>query len=1326
MIKDAPMQNGHERYNSLTSLKAAHTTLLKTYKDAAGEEAQLDEIDHFVRTAANTGALLDSDSDRFAVQSLIDYWVTVLYRGKRNPPDATLIEFDPSLLPQLDDSLCPYRGLNAFQESDQDIFFGRQRLLEVLLKKVKTTPILFVVGPSGSGKSSLVLAGLIPALKRSAIPGSETWNYLPAFVPGSDPLRGLCWALGKAFKQSKEWVSKQVEQMKRDPNHLANVVASFSDQPAVVVIDQFEEVFTLCLVDPLRDAFIDNILSLTREPSTRHQVILTVRTDYETYLAHNSGLMSLFEDGQVRVMPLTASELRSAIEEPAKRINLRFEEGVVDSLVKDILGEPEGLPLLQFTLLRLWNTRANKRNRIALQDYRKLGGARRALALTADEFYQSLSEAKKTTLERIMLRLALPSGNAEVLRNKVKREELYFEDPDRVNDVLDRLTKAGLIRVTPGDERKNDKIEITHEALVRHWPTLVGWIDKERVTMRQRLRLRSAAQQWLEHGKDEGGLLGGSLLEEALTYKALNELETEFVAASQAAVKRAERQKEAEQRQKAFRLRLFASVVTVLLVVSLAAAAFGFWQATQASKNADFAYQQKALAETNYAKAVTQTEIADEQRKEAQRQEQIAKDRTEDMKTALAQAQNAEALARRESDRAKAETKRAITASNQAKYYSNLYQNLFRENQKLLHEKENQLQEELELRKQRDEATAKIKRERAEEAIVIYRALLERFVKANDLKGQYETLSQISFAYESIAERAERRRDKTMAQENHAKAVTEYQAALKIVDEESKKAINAAGNDAEKVVSILWEKAQFLRDHKKNSEAEAVYLQILTMQEQVLKSADFYKEQTYDDIVADLTKLYRPQSASKLETLYQRVLRTKRNLHPQESEELYLILTEVATFYRDQRRLNEAASLYREALGILQAVVKKNSIENDPAALDYLVETMRALAETYADNGDEEQAEKYYREALAKQEQKVALINKESNVLADLKVKLAGMLKAQNKYAEAGTLYGEALKLAYAEKNLNATDLVIRLEAIADLLKKQEQPEGIELWYRDAISAFSENTSIKTPIAVSLTSQAKNQYEVAAQQKPAQALRYFKVAEGLLKLAYSTANPQDLSSDAFDSALKKFVENETDDFVETENLFKQLLDMKEESINISNFRLGRSAEQIISALERLYRNRDELKLVALYQRALSMRTKINNGTVNQAVYNSHNDLGRLFLRLERYDEAKTNYKAALGIVERFFGANSAGLVIDSLLNLAAVHVEEEEYAEAEPLYVRARTNLTNNKKENTLKMAEVLEAYASLLRKRGRAQEATTLSQNAQQIRSRLTSSAKP
>ena len=1322
MSTEVPMDDEQQRFNSLTAVKAAHTTLLKNYKD--NDEAQLDEIDHFVRAAAATGALLDCDNDRYAVQSLIDYWITILYRGKRTPPDATLVEFDPSLLPELDDSLCPYRGLNAFQEADRDIFFGRQRLLEILVKKITANQVLFVVGPSGSGKSSLVLAGLVPELKKGIIPGAEKWQYIPAFVPSSDPLRGLAWALAKAYAQPREWVSQQVAQLKEDPNHLAKLVTNFSPEPTVIVIDQFEEVFTLCLDDGVRDAFVNNLLSLTRDSSTRHQIILTLRTDYETYLAPNAGLMSLFEDGQVRVMPLTSSELRTAIEEPAKRINLRFEDGVVDSLVKDILGEPEGLPLLQFTLLRLWKTRENGRNRITLQEYRKLGGARRALALTADDFYQRLTEANRITLRRIMLRLALPSGNAEVLRNTVKRETLYFEDPRRVNDVLDGLAEEGLIRVTKADDPKNDKVQIAHEALVRHWPTLVGWIDKERVAMRQRLRLTSAAQQWFEHGKDEGALLGGSLLAEALKYEALNDLEKEFVAASQEAVDRVERQKEQEQRLRTLRLRQFASVVTVLLVFAIGAAVFGLVQTRQAWANENVAKEQASIAQQKHNEAVKQSNIAKEEREEAELQKRIAEDSKADMEEALLQARKAEALARKESVRARVAAQRAIRAQHDADKYSRLYLELYQRNE-----------QELELRKQRDEASANLESEKPDVAIDIYRTLLDKYKTANNIIGQAEIHSELSRAYEKSAERAGRKNDKPVAETNRAKAITEYDAAVQIYEAETKKEIDAPENDKDRALQILFQKAQFYRNHSKDAEVEKTYLQAMAIQEEALTTFDLRKVQTYDNIVDNLVVLYRVQANKKLEDLYQTVLDKKRKLYAQHRSGIYELLREVAAFSRKQKRFTEAENLYREALDIVQETIKNEKDENDLISLDRQVDNLTDLAETYYEQGKNAIAEEQYRKALEKQQQKLKLLGAGNDGLPNLKVGLANTLKAQGKDAEAVCLYDEAVKRSYAEGNVtDVKSLTISLESIAEILQKQNRPEKIEQRYKESLAAFQGNEPLKNSLAESLILQAGKLYESSPKQPPQQQIKSLKVAESLISLAFSTSPAvEDKTTGVFESALRALREGfndavETDNAAEIENLFNELLDTKERALNAGERRVGSSLEQLLPWIEKMYRSRDEQKLAVFYKRALAIRAqlaKVNGSRAdNPSIYATHNELAKLQLRLGRNAEAKETYTNALGIVERRFGKNNGSLVVESLANLATAHVALKEYGEAEKLYIRARTNLETSKRDKTVKMAEVLEAYASILKLTGRTAESVKLVEDAQGIRSKLTTSA--
>jgi WD40 repeat protein/energy-coupling factor transporter ATP-binding protein EcfA2 len=536
-------------FPSLASLRAAHSELLKRHRESGSTPELLAEIEKFIYRGRATGALLDTDEDRWASQSLLDYWSAILYRAEREPPDATLAEFDPALAPELDDARCPYLGLEAFREEKSNLFYGRQRLLEKLVNHLKENRLLAVIGSSGSGKSSVVLGGLLPKLKAGALSGSENWHYYSPMVPGVNPLENLARLTQPRDVNATEWLQQQVESFQKDPNHFTKPSNEFGNRPSVLVVDQFEEVFTLCRDDKVRQAFIDNLISLIQSPGVRHTVILTMRTDFESQVARVPVFKDLFEQAQVRVTALDASELREAVEKPAELVGLKFEEGLVEALLQDVLGEPAALPLLQFTLLKLWNNR--ERNRVTWETYKRLGGGRQALARSADEFYEQLIPEEQVTVKRILLRMVRPTEGLEVTSNRIQRKTLYQagEARDRVDRVLDKLIQARLVRLTEGDTPDDAQVEVAHEALVRNWPRLVNWLEDERVNMRQRLRLTVAAEDWNARGRDRSALLRGLLLNEAQNYEDLNELETEFVQRSILAEREAERE-EKERQQK--------------------------------------------------------------------------------------------------------------------------------------------------------------------------------------------------------------------------------------------------------------------------------------------------------------------------------------------------------------------------------------------------------------------------------------------------------------------------------------------------------------------------------------------------------------------------------------------------------------------------------------------------------------------------------------------------------------------------------------------------------------------------------------------------------
>jgi hypothetical protein len=537
-------------FSSLVDIQERHDELLERHDLLSSDDSPTEEFWHeiaaFVRRTQVSGVLLEVNRERRVAQSLLDYWANALFRASYAVPDARLAEFDPTLAPELPDEPSPYRGLAAFDESDAPFFFGREVLVNKLLARLANGErLLAVVGASGSGKSSIVVAGLLPRLKAGALPNSELWRYLRLF-PGSDPLDNLARAL--AFDKSittKLDFSNQAkllfaaEGFRRDEHYLSELLADTSEHALVLVIDQFEELFTLCTDERARQAFVAQLITLAQAPEAEHRVLLTMRTDFVDNIAKLPALLPLFRAGRIDVEALDINELRAAIEQPATKVGLKFEEGIVDDLISTILGERAGLPLLQFTLLKLWEAR--ERNRITRATYAKVGNPRQALERSAEAFYNSLIYEEQLTAKRILLQLVRPGAGREVTSNRIRRAEVFRdgEARDRVERVLERLIhEARLVKLSAGESVEDAQIEVAHEALVRNWPRLVEWLDEERVVLRGRQRLTEAAQHWERLQRDPGALLSSTLLLEARRVVeqsgiALNEVETEFLAQSQ-------------------------------------------------------------------------------------------------------------------------------------------------------------------------------------------------------------------------------------------------------------------------------------------------------------------------------------------------------------------------------------------------------------------------------------------------------------------------------------------------------------------------------------------------------------------------------------------------------------------------------------------------------------------------------------------------------------------------------------------------------------------------------------------------------------------------
>lgn len=536
---------------SFGALRHAHLTLLRQHRDSPVTPK---EILAFIDRGRAVGVMLDQEKEREAAQQILDYWSTQILRSGEQSPDATLAPFQPELAPTLDDALCPYRGLHAFHEVHHDFFFGRERLLDELRQILLAHRLLCVVGPSGCGKSSLVMGGLLPALRAAPPAEGGGWRYLPRVLPGSAPMRQLArllLGLGPPVPpaEQEEQLRREEAALRADGGYLARKLDQVCDAPPLLLVDQFEEIFTLA-VDADRQAFVASLLGLLQVPGRRRYLVLTLRSDFETYVARLRALWPLFTAAQFRVPPMSAVELRQAIEGPARRIGLHFEEGVVDELIGQVLGEPAALPLLQFSLLKLWENREH--NRITHDAFRKCGGGQLALERAADTLYDSLIPELQVTLRRLLLELVQPGDGLEVTSNRVSLSTLHRlgEPLERIDGVLQRLVQANLVRFTKGEGPDDTLLEVAHEALVRNWRRLLAWLDEERDVLRKRREVTRAALRWDNLQRAPGALWRPPLFYPDLLKLNLQPLDREFLVASQEAVDAEERSRElARQRE---------------------------------------------------------------------------------------------------------------------------------------------------------------------------------------------------------------------------------------------------------------------------------------------------------------------------------------------------------------------------------------------------------------------------------------------------------------------------------------------------------------------------------------------------------------------------------------------------------------------------------------------------------------------------------------------------------------------------------------------------------------------------------------------------------
>jgi WD40 repeat protein/class 3 adenylate cyclase len=491
----------------------------------------------------------------------------------------------------------PYKGLRAFEETDALDFFGREALTQEILARLtesgERARFLAVVGPSGSGKSSVVKAGVMPAVRQGALEGSRRY-VVAEMVPGGQPVKELSAALERLAERE----SPATEQLRLGKGNLRAAVDQVlpPDGELVLVIDQFEEIFTLVEGEPVRARFLDLVESAVRAPDSRLRVILTMRADFYDRPLLYKRFGDLVGARTQAVTPLSAEELERAISGPAERAGVVLEPGLVAQMVTDVGGEPGALPLLQYALTELFEQRRG--STMTLDGYRAIGGVSGALARRADSVYGELDEDQKEAARQVFLRLTATVEEAELARRRVPRSELLSVDvgSSAMESAIEAFGAARLLSFDRDPATGSPTVEVAHEALFREWGRLRGWLDAAREDLRTQRRIAAGAREWVDADRDASFLATGSRLVAFEAWRqssglAITPQEREFLEASLAERDRRRQEEEAREvrereleRRSLRRLRAVVAVLAAAALLAAALTAFAFSQRGRAER----------------------------------------------------------------------------------------------------------------------------------------------------------------------------------------------------------------------------------------------------------------------------------------------------------------------------------------------------------------------------------------------------------------------------------------------------------------------------------------------------------------------------------------------------------------------------------------------------------------------------------------------------------------------------------------------------------------------------------------------------------------------
>ncbi|MET0565939.1 MAG: BTAD domain-containing putative transcriptional regulator [Acidimicrobiia bacterium] len=480
----------------------------------------------------------------------------------------------------------PYKGLVPFDEADTAQFFGRERLVERLLTRLggpdPLNRFVAVVGPSGSGKSSVVHAGLVPALRVGGVPGSDSW-FIATMTPGSHPFDSLERAITSVAVSMPPTL---VEQLVAQPSGLRRSIPGLLPDevsPFVLVVDQFEELYTMT-GDHERQVFTEALVDAITHPQSRVRVVITLRADFYDHPLATIGIGELLRDHTELVTPMTQPELERAITRPAESVDVIVEPALLAALTADATSEPGVLPMLQYTLTELFDSRRGAT--MTASAYESMGGLTRALVTRAESLFGALGSEGRAAAKQVFLRLvSLNEGGGDTRRRALVSELKSIESTEgEVDHILRAFARHRLLSFDRDPVSRAPTVEIAHESLIRAWQRLESWIDEARADIQARARLTTATAEWIDEERNPDFLLAGASFARYQTWVAdppvrLTSVEKAFLEA--AAEEEREKERVARERQvqgSQLRRRTRALVglgAISVLVVALALLAFG-------------------------------------------------------------------------------------------------------------------------------------------------------------------------------------------------------------------------------------------------------------------------------------------------------------------------------------------------------------------------------------------------------------------------------------------------------------------------------------------------------------------------------------------------------------------------------------------------------------------------------------------------------------------------------------------------------------------------------------------------------------------------------